>query len=141
MLRSFLISTRTFTRSPTFSDSPSFNKFSTGPRSELRITYRSFLIFTPVSAGVILSSSSKYCQYTEPHEVLEDGPLPEGFTVSVFTVMLPILPLIFSLGIICLKYPVPASAPASALFILYPPRSIETVRSSLSHSVPRISNA
>ena len=60
--RSTLSSIRTFILSPTFSCAPSAKATSTGPLSEFFSMNNFFTSFSGVSAEVILSRSSKYCQ-------------------------------------------------------------------------------
>src|SRR5690606_24990304 len=119
--------------------SPSLIGMSTGPRSVFFCKNSFLLSFRFVSEKVILSRSSKYCQYTAPHE---------GFTVPDFlpssvtvTLIFPISGFTLTPSIILLKYPVPSSCFSFLLSNIWLPRLICTCLSAVNQLSPCNSNA
>ena len=93
---------RTLILSPTFNSSPSFIACNTGPLSEFFSMNNFLTSFKGVSDAVILSRSSKYCQYAAPHDV--DDPVSGlSFADATDTVIFPMPCCTLSPSILFLK--------------------------------------
>src|SRR5690554_1871403 len=117
-------------KSPTFTWVSSLIRDIFSPVSVFFFRNTCFFNFNGVSAGIILSRSSKYCQYRAPQAI------PSPFLLISTSAIWGVISLSFH---DVLKYPVPASIFTSSNFrfeIFSPPTSTSTVSVTDSQSLP-----